>query len=209
MTSKHAVRRAQSYCRRARAYLIPHAAEPSRLWEGSEPAAADLGSATEPPTADAPITRTLEYGQVVYAVELTEDASHYELIQEDDLSRAAMTTEQLHLSALRQLAEFANTRLELLALEDGIWELELGDAWEASLLLIDALWDDVIPQHVGSAFVVAAPTQDCLLIGKTDALARMRERLTERVDVNAPTQSADFLSRVEGRWAAVAPVKTT
>ncbi len=194
MTSKHAKQRAISYCLRARAHLIPSTENPRQTVECAKSSGESISDDSYP------IVRHLPYGQVVYIVEPTKDAAHFELVQRIDLINASMTEAAFHEAALRQLTEFANSRLELLEHGQSIWELSIGDGCEASLLLLDALWDEVLPQYVGSNFVAAIPHQDCLLVGASTAQATLTALYSSRRQVEQPVQYEGLLQRSNGSW---------
>ena len=193
MASKHAVRRAASYCKRARAHLIPLAANPRDTF---------LSSAAPPEDSEIwePITHKEDIGQVVYIVEPNAQVAHYELVQADDLATAEMTEAELHASGLDRLTEFANARIELLKRPNDLWELQVGEASEASLLLLGTLWDRVIPEYVGTAFYAAVPRQDCLLIGGPNALDALIAAANAQVDDSEPIYHANILSWEQSKW---------
>ena len=165
-----------AYCAKAKARLVPlHTDLLSHVDSDS-----DAASAPSPETT--PVSIDLAYGRVCYVVEAGAALSHYELIQYGDLTRASMSPEQLHESALKRLTEYANEHLELLEHQGGLYELSVGNDFEASLLLITSLWTSVLPTYVGQTPLAAVTGLGRLFIGSethTSALLDVFEQTRE------------------------------
>jgi uncharacterized protein YtpQ (UPF0354 family) len=147
-----------------------------------------------------PVLTPFSGGLVVsYALDC-EDA--LELIQAGDLTDAGITREQLHTAAVENLARLAKGRLSLRR-TDHCSALFLDGNFEASLLLLDALWDTNL-RDCYQRPVIAVPSRDVLAFCDISSGAGIEElrALIARVWPGGEHLLSDKLfSRVDGRWA--------
>lgn len=133
-------------CRRAIAYLV-------------SPGRKDRPAVTLP-TADAPVLTDLGNGlSVGYVVDQGE---YFRYIQGRDLCEAGMTLVELHRNAVANLASMLNDRNALVcACEDGFIVL-FDSNFEASLILVDGLWDKALAHFAPNGFLAALPNKNVL-----------------------------------------------
>src|SRR5262249_59063451 len=93
-------------------------------------------------------------GLLVCYITDTGDALRY--LQNRDLDEAALDAEALHEVALGNLARLTSGRVRLLPQGD-FFGLLLDGNFEASLLLLDDLWDGALAGYPGSGLVPAVP----------------------------------------------------
>jgi uncharacterized protein YtpQ (UPF0354 family) len=195
MSSKHAIRRALAYCSKAKAMLIPSQVDvtQSTRQQGKEDA-----SELTPETT--PVSLELPYGRVVYIVEQDTQAEHYELVQRGDIELASLSAAQLHTSALIQLTHFANQQLDLMEHKNGLWELSVGAGFEASLVLIDELWTEVMPKFVGTNPLVAIPHQDRIIVGRTEQSDVLKAEIDSAQTAGMTMQFPKILQHQPSGW---------
>jgi hypothetical protein len=114
------------------------------------------------PPGQYPVTKSLGNGLLVnYLV----DAGHrFTYVSYDSMSDASLTEEDLHRTATSNLAKIAESRLSVRAY-DGFYVVTMGGHFEASLLLIDDLWNGSFRSVVPGQYVVAIPARDILAFG--------------------------------------------
>ena len=160
----------------------------------------DTAAATPISPDTEPVSVELAYGRVIYVIENEQQSTHYELVQHGDLTLAGMTQAQLHASAISQLTQFANHYLELIERQDELFELTVGGEFEASLVLIDELWAEVMPKFVGVSPVVAIPHQDRLLVGHHEHIDRLRAESQRCDSSDSPIHHVGILQRTATGW---------
>lgn len=179
MASKHAQRRARQFCNASIAFLVP--------------ATADDG---------APLLRPCFPGfACAYAVD---QGDHFEFVTAEQLAEAELDSDAIHTRALRNLTDRVNAELELLPLGDGTFELSCGGHFEASLVLLDPLWDTALRGHIKGEFLAIAPTSDVLVFGDTadpDASERLGQ-LLERFSDDDERLGLTIFERADGGWVS-------
>ncbi len=104
---------------------------------------------------DAPVVRG--WHPLLTLTYVVEEGGMMVLVRERDLQ--GMTFEDVHNVAMANLRERATIRTEPYG--DATLVI-LDNRYEASLLLIDELWDETLPRQVPGEIVVAAPTHNVL-----------------------------------------------
>jgi uncharacterized protein YtpQ (UPF0354 family) len=109
---------------------------------------------------DAPVLTDLGNGlRVGYVVDL---GTRFQYIQRRHLWAAGMTQAELHRDAVARLAMMLNDRTALVhGWEDGFVVLFDGN-FDASLILVDALWDRALADFAPNGFVAALPNKNAL-----------------------------------------------
>jgi uncharacterized protein YtpQ (UPF0354 family) len=136
----------QDLCRRATAYLVAR------------------GSKEDPvarlPLPDAPVLTDLGNGLLVGYV--VDHGAHFQYVQRRHLWAAGMTQAELHRDAVANLSTMLNDRCALVhTWEDGFVVLFDGN-FDASLILVDALWDRALADFAPNGFVAALPNKNDL-----------------------------------------------
>lgn len=143
--------------------------------------------------ADSPVERRLVADLLVfYAFDL---GSCYRIISHADLERLAVTPDELHERAIRNLRDL---KLEVRAhTGDRIIMLTAGGNYEATLLLLPEIWESVA-EMVAGRIVAAVPARDVVYFtGDADRenLADMRKWTSKAIE-----QMDKPLSRAFIRW---------
>jgi uncharacterized protein YtpQ (UPF0354 family) len=108
---------------------------------------------------EAPVLR--DYGAnllVAYVVDL---GNMFTYIQERDLATAGIDADQLHVEAVNNLRRLAHGRVTIRQ-AGAVSALFFDGNFEASLILLDELWDRDLRQYHGGRPVAALPARDVL-----------------------------------------------
>lgn len=182
----------EAFCRRALAYLKPS------LSAEEAPAALKLDE------DDMPVLKDLHNGLLVSYV--VDEGDSFTYVQNYHLAEAGLTADELHTVAVRNLAA-KSTGVLRAAPYDSIVAVFFDGNFEASLILLDELWDGPFAQFVGSGFVAALPARDILAFCDLDSDAG-RAALRGVVDRVTPTGdhllSERLYSRIDGAWTPLA-----
>jgi len=152
---------------------------------------------------DEPVVRaTAGLFGVFYAVD---EGEHLAYLNMRDLRAAGLTLDQLHASAVKNLAALVNAQPGLQLLPQGSFNgLTMGGHFEASLVLLDALWDDTLKAHAPNGAVVTVAARDICAFAdarSADGIAELR-RIAERVTKGGDHPlSPKLLVRRAGAWA--------
>lgn len=179
MANKHVQRRARQFCNSSIAFLVP-----------------------ESSVEDAPLLRPCFPGfACAYAVD---GGDHFEFVTAEHLASADLELDALHRRALRNLTDRVNADLELIPLGDGTFELSCGGDFEASMLLLEPLWDTALRGHIKGEFLAIAPTADVLVFGDNadpEATEHLN-RLLDRFNDDDERLGLTIFERVGGAWVA-------
>ena len=158
----------------------------SRTWEHALPllwAASQLQRSTDE-APDALVTRDMGNGLEVNYV--LGEIGKLQYLRESDLSKVRMTRDELHTRAIRNLADAARRNpVDVVRQEGGsfvaLWVKE-GHWSEATLLLVDELWDKTFKALAPNGFTAAIPRPDMLVFcdaGNAAGLAELRAIVTQ------------------------------
>src|SRR5215204_2171614 len=132
-------------CRKAVAYL-----------KVLQPPEENAVSLSEP---DSPVLLDLKNGLLV--AYLVDDGQAFSYVQHYHLAEAGITIAQLHEYGLSNLRQIAKEKLRVQ--EYGpIYTVFLDGNFEASLILVDELWDKGLADLVQGEFIAALPARDVL-----------------------------------------------
>src|SRR5262249_22782603 len=111
-----------------------------------------------------PVIRDLENGLLVlYVVDVGESL---EFVQHRHLRAADIDADALHAMAMSNFRQSMEERTRMQP-HGNIFALFLDGNFEASLILVDELWDESLDEYAPNGFVVAIPARDMLAF--TDA----------------------------------------
>jgi uncharacterized protein YtpQ (UPF0354 family) len=187
-------------------------------------------SASAPPAAAAFVSRAIAYLKVVVpdddpapVVELSErdspvlepyadglltayvvdTGSEYELVQHRHLTAAGVAEEELQRIGLANLGRLVEERPTRVQPYGNMFAVLMGGDFEASLLLVDALWEQSFRQFVRGDYVAAVPARDVLAFCDS-SLAAGRVELRRLIDQVYPTGdhvlSSRLYERHDGVW---------
>ena len=126
---------------------------------------------------------------------------HY--VQRRDLRKADMTVEQLQTVALQNLSAKVSSEGVRVVPAGRYWAVLCGGNFEASLLVLDRIWDE-IAELIGEEMLVALPARDLLAVAPLDdveaagALREFVERAWRNGCDHPLTQR--LYSRIGGAW---------
>jgi hypothetical protein len=150
---------------------------------------------------DSPVLRVLGNGLLVsYVVDTGERFSY---VQTRDLRSAGVTKDELHRVAIGNLYGLAEKHLRVQPYGD-VFALFMEGNFEASVLLLDTVWDVSLAKHVSSEFLAAAPTRDVLAFGDASvpAVPAQLRSVRDRVLASGPDHplSERLFRRRSGVW---------
>ena len=155
------------------------------------------------PQDDLPIVRVAcKSLAITYVVESSKGVSY---INPKQLRDSGLTADQLHAAAVENLTRLTKNPQKGLAVlpQEDFSGVMLDGKSEASLLLIDALWDSEFKSDTRNGVVVAIPARDMLAFcdqRSTAGIAALRE-LTQRVAPSASKAlTKQLYFRVDGDW---------
>ncbi len=152
------------------------------------------------PEADLPVLKDLGNGLcVVYLVD-TDDSLLY--VQNHHLAGSNLTPEGLHELGLHNLAERVSDKTRMQQ-HGAVYGLFADGLFEASLILLDNLWDETLAHLAPNGFIAALPSRDVLAVCDAasgqgiESLNSLAKRVFEGGDhVLAPV----LYRRQNGRW---------
>lgn len=131
---------------------------------------------------DAPVLKDLGNGLLVAYVIDRGDRLQY--VQHRHLEASGIVESELHNHAVHNLTSLATDKLRVEP-HSKVFAVFLDGNFEASLILLDDLWDKSFARWVVTGFVVAIPTRDILAFCEIDSL----EGVTELREVVARTNA--------------------
>jgi hypothetical protein len=151
--------------------------------------------------ADAPVLRPLADGLLVAYV--VDQGDHFEFVQHRHLEADGCSEEELHAVAVANLARQASGSLQV-ARNSEVFAVLMGGNFEASLMVLDDVWENGFRQFVTGEYVVACPARDLLGFCDATSAAGLRELLAVSAmarsdDIDHPL-SDRLYRRVGGHW---------
>lgn len=111
--------------------------------------------------ADAEFPAHLSLSNGLTCFYLLDKGDHFEYVLSGQVAEHAETIESLHGKAVANLASLASANLVVRSYQD-IFVALMGGNFEASLLLVDELWDEIYSHVVENDFVAVIPQRDIL-----------------------------------------------
>jgi uncharacterized protein YtpQ (UPF0354 family) len=148
--------------KQAIAYLKP------RLPDDGHPAG------IHPSHGDSPVLRDLGNGLLVAYV--VDEGESFAYVQNRHLLDAGIDQQILHQTAVGNLHALAEKHLRIQPYGT-IFAVFMEGNFEASVLLLDTVWDVSLKDHVHEGFMAAAPSRDVLAFGdssSSEAIAELR-----------------------------------
>lgn len=166
----------------------------------------ELEGAVDLAWPDSPVLRALNSEGLITAY-LTDEGRHFRYVQNRDLTAVGMSPEELHAQAIANLGELARGKMELQQ-HKSIFALFLDGNFEASLMLVDDLWDKELRDFIEGDFIAAIPSRDVLAFSSADSPdgASELEGVIARVWREADhLLSRSLFRRRRGRWMRYQP----
>jgi uncharacterized protein YtpQ (UPF0354 family) len=164
----------------------------------ADPGAGSVGQSL--PADQQPVVTPVAPGLV--AVYLMDMGPHFAHVQHHHLAALKAPPKGLHELGLINLGQIAEKRLEMVT-HGAIKGLLLDGQFEASLMLLDGLWDGALAAHAPNGAVVAIPTPDVLAFCDFVSAQGLRElqALVRRTWPDATKRLTQTLyHRHGGRW---------
>jgi uncharacterized protein YtpQ (UPF0354 family) len=176
----------KNFCNRAVAYI--------------KPALVNSGPTIDLPFENSPVFTDLGNGLMVTYI--VDEGDVFKYIQHRHLTSAGLTVEELHKSAVKNLANIARINGLKINPYGSIFPLILGGNFEASLILVDELWDEWVGHLTPSGAIVALPCRDVLAFcdASSDAGIEELRRLVIRVQGGDHPISPILYRRHESTW---------
>ena len=148
---------------------------------------------------ETPVLRDLGNGLLVsYLVDRGEGFSY---IQNRDLLAAGIDEEKLHKIGIDNLYALAAKHLQIQQ-HGPIFALFMEGNFEASVLLLDKVWDVSLAEHIDNEFIAALPTRDILAFGDSgspEAITELRALIGRLEDGDHPLSSSLY-RRTNRTW---------
>ena len=153
---------------------------------------------------DSPVIRDLGNGLLVLYV--ADAGQSFQFVQNRHLSAAGMDPEGLHAAAMSNFLGFIAERTRMQA-QGGIFALFLDGNFEATLLLVDSLWDGSLAGYAPNGFVLAVPARDVLAFadaGSASGVEELRGVVSRVFPGGDHLIASDLYRRQAGRWVRYA-----
>jgi uncharacterized protein YtpQ (UPF0354 family) len=158
-----------------------------------------------PSADDAPIFEPCIDG--VLLAYLIDHGDRYLHVQGRDLREQGVSIEELRSASLENLSELSDGEIKL-AGDGPMYTLFFDGNLEASLILLDDLWDEALRPYYESVPVVAIPTRDVLVFSdarSAEGIAELRAVIERGWDGGDPLISRSLYVRRAGRWEPFDP----
>ena len=137
-------------------------------------------SASDLIVSESDFPASIRLGNGLLACYLVEEGEHATYVQNRHLRDAQMSLDKLHHVAIANLVERCRGNLQLHEFTHAS-ALTIGGNFEASLLLVNAVWDSWISNKVENGFLAVVPARDVLLFCDSES-ANGRQELAKAVD---------------------------
>ena len=152
--------------------------------------------------ADTPVLKDLDNGLLV--AYLVDEGDSLGYVQYKDLESGGVTESELHAAGIANLYLLAEQRLRVQPC-GSIFTLLMGGTFEASMMLLDELWERSLAAYVKETFLVAIPARDVLAFGDVSSPAAVMElnAIVARLIEAGNAELATMLYRRQGAaWYA-------
>ena len=112
-----------------------------------------------------------------------------------------MSSSEIHAKSLSDLAEYSKGNINIQK-EDDVCSVILDGSFEASLILIDELWDNIFTKHIEENYIICVPARDTLVfcdVGNEKGKIKLRSIIAEHQD-DAHFLSNKLFIRSDGSW---------
>jgi uncharacterized protein YtpQ (UPF0354 family) len=121
---------------------------------------------------DSPIISKLENG--FWIVYLVDTGYAFQYICQKDLKKEGISRKVLHQIGLKNLKNLAKQYLKILRYEN-IFGILVEGNFEASMLLLSPLWENIFIEYIKGDFLVAVPSRDVIAFGDSFNASTMSE----------------------------------
>jgi uncharacterized protein YtpQ (UPF0354 family) len=124
------------------------------------PSLPDAEPTVELAEGDTPVISDLKNGLLTGY--LVDQGDHFRYVQQRHLLEAGLTEAELHQHAIGNLAVLLDTDAPKIQPYGDAFVVFFGGNFEASLILVDAFWDERLEHLAPNGFIVAIPNRDIL-----------------------------------------------
>lgn len=150
---------------------------------------------------DSPVLRP--FSVPLLASYVVDAGESYEFVQNRHLVEDGIDEEALHRIGLENLAQLLNDRSTRVQPYGNIFAVMMGGDFEASLILLDPLWDEHFRQFVSGDYAVVVPARDVLAFCDASSTAGVDElrQVVHRVFPDGDHLLSDRVHvRRQGTW---------
>ena len=135
---------------------------------------------------------------VMYVVDI---GNALQIVQEHDLKKEHVTEAELHSSSIQNLKRLADAALRIES-HDPVFMVFLEGNLEASLLLLDDLWENRLRHLVQRGFIAAIPARDVLVFCDCDSQEGIRQlhQVVDRLQNGDHLITTALFRREGGLW---------
>lgn len=149
--------------------------------------------------SDAPMVKDLTNGLCVTYV--IDEGGHFKYLQNRDCEKSGLSESEIHKVSVDNLAELAKERIQIRPYGN-IYAVMLDGNFEASLILVDGLWEKGLAHLAPNGFVAALPARDILAFCDANSVEGIAElnQLIERIKNGDHMLSRELYRRGDGGW---------
>ena len=135
---------------------------------------------------------------VTYVVD---EGGHLKFLQNSDCEKSGLSASEIHRISVQNLAELARERIQIRPYGK-IYAVILDGNFEASLILVDGLWEKGLAHLAPNGFVAALPARDILAFCDANSAEGIAElnQLIERMKSADHCLSRELYRRSDGGW---------
>jgi uncharacterized protein YtpQ (UPF0354 family) len=149
--------------------------------------------------SDSPIVKDLTNSLCVAYV--VDEGGHFKYLQNRDCQKSGLSESEIHKISVENLAKLAKERIQIRPYGN-IYAVTLDGNFEASLILVDGLWEKGLAHLAPNGFVAALPARDILAFcdaNSGEGIAELNQ-LIERVKNGDHMLSPELYRRGDGGW---------
>jgi uncharacterized protein YtpQ (UPF0354 family) len=146
------------------------------------PSLPDAEPTVELAVPDIPVITDLNNGLLTGY--LVDQGDHFRYVQQRHLVAAGLTEAELHRNAVENLATLVDANAPKIHPCGEAFAIVFGGNFEASLILVDALWDEQLNQLAPNGFIITIPNRDILAFCDAESSSGVEElrRVITRVE---------------------------
>jgi len=153
---------------------------------------------------DIPVITDLGNGLLATYVVVQDDKLRY--VQQCHLVEAGLSQAQLHHQAVVNLTLLTKTKTALIQPHGDVFVVLCGGSFEASLILIDELWENTLNHFAPNGFIAAFPCRDILAFcdaGSATGIEQLRQIITRAEEGDHHITPVPYY-RSEATWRSYA-----
>ena len=153
---------------------------------------------------DIPVITDLGNGLLATYVVIQGDKLRY--VEQRHLVDAGLSQAQLHHHAVENLTQLSKTKAAHILPHGDVFMVLCGGSFEASLILIDELWEDTLDHFAPNGFIAAFPCRDILAFCDAESVAGIEQlrQIITRVEEGDHRITPVPYYRSESTWRSYA-----